>query len=84
MDYGGLSDTGFGLNIECFVQGLLYEALRQLAGLRRRKNALSMLSASIKSGIKKRESKLLESAKKASRKRPRDSDDNNNPSKKQA
>ena len=84
MDYGGLSDTGFGLNIECFVQGLLREALRQLAGLRRRKNALSMLSAAIKSGIEKRESKLLESAKETSRKRPRDSDDDNNPTKKQA
>lgn len=92
MDYGGLSDTGFGLNPECFIQGLLREALRQLAGLRRRKNALTMLGAAIKSGIEKRDT-LKEAADSnndegiASRKRPRDvsdEDDDGNSRKKQA
>jgi len=55
MDYGGLSETGFGLNPDCFNRGLLKEALRQLAGLRRRKSALEILGDKIESGIKKRD-----------------------------
>ena len=83
MDYGGLSESGFGLNPECFVQGLVREALRQLAGLRRRKNALCMLSAAIKQGIEKR-NVHTSSDEFTSRKRPRDADDDGNPAKKQA
>merc|ERR1712157_113914 len=65
MDCGGLSETGFGLNPECFIKGLLHEALRQLAGLRRRKNALTMLGAAISKGIKQREEREQPSKKRA-------------------
>lgn len=80
MDCGGLSETGFGLNPECFIQGLLHEALRQLAGLRRRKNALTMLGAAISKGIKQREEREQPSKKRARD----DTDDDENPMKKRA
>jgi hypothetical protein len=42
------------LNPECFVQGLLREALGQMAGLNRRKLALELLGAAVQSGLNKR------------------------------
>lgn len=46
-----------GLNPDCFVRGLLKEALGQLAGLKRRKLALGLLSNAVEAGLKK---KILE------------------------
>lgn len=60
MDYGhdASQDNGynlFGLNPECFLRGLLREALRQLSGLKRRKVALEMLGNAIEEGIVERD-----------------------------
>lgn len=65
MDYGytdGDSYQLFGLNPDCFIRGLLREALRQLSGLKRRKVALEMLGKAIEKGIvEKKERMDLES-----------------------
>jgi len=42
------------LNPDCFSRGLVREALGQLAGLQRRKLALSLLGAAVQSGLNKR------------------------------
>ena len=50
LDLLDLLDVGqqaFGLNPQCHARGLMKEAMRQLAGLERRKRALSMLAQSI-------------------------------------
>lgn len=60
MDYGHAENDSyhlFGLNPDCFIRGLLREALRQLAGLKRRKVALEMLGKAIEKGIQEREAK---------------------------
>ena len=54
MDYGG------GVNPDCFARGLLQTALRQLAGLKRRKLALGLLGNAVSEGIKRREKKQKE------------------------
>lgn len=51
MDLLELLDHGGGLNPECFTRGLMQEALGQLAGLKRRKRALQLLGAAVKSGM---------------------------------
>lgn len=48
MDYGG------GVNPDCFARGLLQTALRQLAGLKRRKLALGLLGGAVSDGMKRR------------------------------
>lgn len=45
----------FELNPDCFSRGLLREAMGQLAGLRRRKNALEMLGSAIQAGLDQRD-----------------------------
>lgn len=56
MDFGssGGIGSGQGVHPEFFARCLLAEASRQLAGLRRRKNALEKLGRVIGEGIKKR------------------------------
>uniref|UniRef100_A0A7S2KMC5 Uncharacterized protein n=1 Tax=Leptocylindrus danicus TaxID=163516 RepID=A0A7S2KMC5_9STRA len=56
MDFGssGGIGSGQGVHPEFFSRCLLAEASRQLAGLRRRKNALEKLGRVIGEGIKKR------------------------------
>ena len=54
LDLLELLDHGNGLNPECFERGLLREALGQLAGLKRRKLALEMLSVTVQAGLNKR------------------------------
>ena len=56
MDFGssGGIGSGQGVHPEFFSRRLLAEASRQLAGLRRRKNALGKLGRVIGEGIKKR------------------------------
>jgi len=49
MDYGG------GINPDVFARGLLQTALRQLAGLKRRKLALGLLGAAVSDGMKRRD-----------------------------
>lgn len=49
MDYGG------GVNPDVFARGLLQTALRQLAGLKRRKLALGLLGAAVSDGMKRRD-----------------------------
>jgi len=65
MDYGYTESDShnlFGLNPDCFIRGLLREALRQLSGLKRRKVALEMLGKAIEKGIvEKKERMDLES-----------------------
>jgi hypothetical protein len=46
-----MHDKEFGLNPECYASGLLREAMFQLAGLKRRKNALEMLGNAIERGL---------------------------------
>eukprot|EP00978_Attheya_sp_CCMP212_P041088 scaffold231279_cov45-Attheya_sp.AAC.2 len=45
----------FGINPDIFMRGLLQEAIRQLAGLMRRKLALEMLGGAIQNGLDRRE-----------------------------
>ena len=54
MDYGG------GVNPDCFARGLLQTALRQLAGLKRRKLALGLLGGAVSDGMKRREKEQKE------------------------
>ena len=56
MDYGG------GVNPDCFARGLLQTALRQLAGLKRRKLALGLLGSAVSDGMKRREKEQKERA----------------------
>lgn len=54
LDLLDLLDHGQGggaLNPECFVRGLLKEALGQLAGLKRRKLALELLGTAVQNGL---------------------------------
>jgi len=51
MDYGG------GLNPDVFARGLLREAVRRLAGLKRRKLALELLSSAVHNGMVRREAR---------------------------
>lgn len=59
LDLLDLLDIGqpFGINPQCYARGLMKEAMRQLAGLERRKNALSMLGNAIEKGLKDRSNK---------------------------
>jgi len=56
LDLLDLLDIGqpFGINPQCYARGLMKEAMRQLAGLERRKNALAMLGSAIEKGLKER------------------------------
>jgi hypothetical protein len=54
LDLLDLLDHGGFMHPDCFVRGLLQEALGQLAGLKRRKLALEMLGTAVQSGISKR------------------------------
>lgn len=63
LDLLDLLDHGQGggaLNPDCFVRGLLKEALGQLAGLKRRKLALELLGSAVKSGLNKKRRENLE------------------------
>lgn len=51
LDLLDLFDHSIPLHPDCFSRGLLREALGQLAGLKRRKLALSLLGAAVQSGI---------------------------------
>jgi hypothetical protein len=55
LDLLDLLDHGGGLNPDCFLRGLLQEALGQLAGLKRRKRALEMLGFAVQKGIDQRD-----------------------------
>lgn len=71
LDLLDLMDHGGGLNPDCFLRGLLKEALGQLAGLKRRKLALEMLGEAIQQGLTKLDSQQATSSsdtKKESRK----------------
>ncbi|KAL7470628.1 hypothetical protein ACHAXS_010875 [Conticribra weissflogii] len=56
LDLLDLMDVGnpFGMNPQCYARGLMKEALRQLAGLERRKRALDMLGTAIERGLEER------------------------------
>ena len=56
LDLLDLLDIGqpFGINPQCYARGLMKEALRQMAGLERRKNALAMLGNAIEKGLNER------------------------------
>mmetsp|Transcript_5513 Transcript_5513/g.11394 ORF Transcript_5513/g.11394 Transcript_5513/m.11394 type:complete len:241 (+) Transcript_5513:171-893(+) len=56
LDLLDLLDVGnpFGMNPQCYARGLMKEALRQLAGLERRKRALDMLGTAIERGLEDR------------------------------
>lgn len=56
LDLLDLLDVGqpFGINPQCYARGLMKEAIRQLAGLERRKNALTMLGSAIEKGLNER------------------------------
>ncbi len=56
LDLLDLLDIGqpFGINPQCYARGLMKEAMRQLAGLERRKNALTMLGSAIEKGLNER------------------------------
>ncbi|KAL7442541.1 hypothetical protein ACHAXM_008437 [Skeletonema potamos] len=56
LDLLDLLDIGqpFGINPLCYARGLMKEAMRQLAGLERRKNALAMLGKAIEKGLNAR------------------------------
>lgn len=57
LDLLDLLDHGQGgglLNPDCFVRGLLREALGQLAGLKRRKLALELLGSAVQTGLNKK------------------------------
>ena len=58
LDLLDLLDIGqpFGINPQCYARGLMKEAMRQLAGLERRKNALAMLGSAIEKGLNERAS----------------------------
>jgi len=58
LDLLDLLDVGqpFGINPQCYARGLMKEAIRQLAGLERRKNALTMLGSAIEKGLNERSS----------------------------
>ena len=58
LDLLDLLDIGqpFGINPQCYARGLMKEALRQMAGLERRKNALAMLGSAIEKGLNERSS----------------------------
>ena len=67
MDLLDVLDHGQGggaLNPDCFIRGLLKEALGQLAGLKRRKLALGLLGNAVQQGLNK---KLREQAGKRER-----------------
>jgi len=72
-----------GLNPDCFMFGLLREALGQLKGLRRRKLALKMLGEAVQSGLNKKDSASSSSSslnaknqgESSSNKRKREADD---------
>jgi hypothetical protein len=51
LDLLDLMDYGAGLNPEIFTKQLILEALRQLSGLRRRKEALEMLGKEVEKGM---------------------------------
>jgi hypothetical protein len=57
LDLLDLLDHGSGgaLNPDCFVRGLLREALGQLAGLKRRKLALELLGSAVQSGLARKQ-----------------------------
>lgn len=55
LDLIDLMDHRNGLNPDYFTRGLVREALRQMAVLRRRKSALQMLGESVKEGLKIRD-----------------------------
>jgi hypothetical protein len=57
VDLLDLMDYGNGLNPEIFIKQLIREALRQLSGLKRRKQALGMLGQAIENGLKDMELK---------------------------
>jgi len=57
LDLLDLMDYGNGLNPEIFIKQLIREALRQLSGLKRRKQALGMLGQAIENGLKDMELK---------------------------
>jgi hypothetical protein len=57
LDLLDLMDYGNGLNPEIFIKQLIREALRQLSGLKRRKQALEMLGQAIENGLKDMELK---------------------------
>ncbi|KAK1748449.1 hypothetical protein QTG54_000388, partial [Skeletonema marinoi] len=56
LDLLDLLDIGqpFGINPQCYARGLMKEAMLQLAGLERRKNALAMLGSAIEKGLNER------------------------------
>lgn len=63
LDLLDLLDHGGGLNPVCFARGMLKEALGQLAGLKRRKLAMDLLSKFVEAGlIQGRKKRQLESA----------------------
>lgn len=62
LDLLDLMDHGGGLHPEYFIRGLGQEALRQLAGLRQRKEALQMLGNAVQVGIAKKKKKRQERA----------------------
>ena len=55
MDLLDLLDVGaiFGMNPQVYARGLMKEAMRQLAGLERRKRGLGMLADAIEKGMAK-------------------------------
>jgi len=55
LDLLDLLDHGGGLNPVCFARGMLKEALGQLAGLKRRKLAMDLLSKFVEAGIQQRQ-----------------------------
>jgi hypothetical protein len=72
LDLLDLMDHGGGLNPDCFSRGILTEALGQLAGLTRRKLALSMLGAAVQQGINQRQAAVVLEQEEAGVKRERD------------
>lgn len=57
IDLLDLLDTE--INPDCFNRGLLREAMAQLTGLRRRKNALEMLGDAVQNGINNNNQKIM-------------------------
>lgn len=70
----------YEINPDCFSRGLLKEVIRQLDGLKRRKNALEMLGSAIQIGLDKKDNdeqirrakKLLKKNNKIKKKRERE------------
>mmetsp|Transcript_46840 Transcript_46840/g.69299 ORF Transcript_46840/g.69299 Transcript_46840/m.69299 type:complete len:181 (-) Transcript_46840:109-651(-) len=65
LDLLELMDHGNNLNPECFRKQLIREALRHLAALRRRRNALEMLGKAIEAGLNKKDENERKTAKNA-------------------